>query len=161
VSDFILCILVISNGTGRRLFKQQLKSKTTLPQSAELREKRNVFYRHIQKWQDIQNAYMPAAAQLRVERSTDGDSLCPEGIPLYLPSSNPTLFSGALVEMERRLRVAQLEDSLQELRRLLRVTMGLWEYKYTQLGPSQRAGTRARSLISQFQDKIDRCAERY
>jgi len=39
--------------------------------------------------------------------------------------------------------------------------MGLWEYKYTQLGPSQRAGTQARSLISRFQDKINRCAERY
>jgi hypothetical protein len=138
---FRLWILGSSDWTGRRVFKQQLKSKTTLPQSAELREKRNVFYRRIQKWQDIQNSYMLAVTEMRAERSSESDSLCPESIPLFLPSSNPSLSSGSLAEKEKRLRVAQLDDSLQELRRLLRVTMGLWEYKYTQLGPSQRSGT--------------------
>ena len=150
----------MSDWVGRRCFKLQLKSRTTLLQSAELQEKHNAFYCRIQKWQDVQNSYMPAVSQLCGEHSSEHDSLCPEGIPLYLPSSNPTL-SGSLAEKEKRLRVAQLEDSLRELRRLLRVTMGLWEYKYTQLGPSQRAGTWARSLISRFQGKIDRCAERY
>jgi hypothetical protein len=39
--------------------------------------------------------------------------------------------------------------------------MGLWHYKFTQVGPSQRSGTRARSLINRFKDKIYLCAERY
>jgi hypothetical protein len=39
--------------------------------------------------------------------------------------------------------------------------MGLWHYKFTQVGPSQHAGTRARTLINRFKDKIFHCAERY
>jgi hypothetical protein len=57
--------------------------------------------------------------------------------------------------------VAQADDSLQELRRLLRITMGLRHFKFAQVGPSQRAGTRMRSMIERFKVKMDRCAERY
>jgi hypothetical protein len=39
--------------------------------------------------------------------------------------------------------------------------MGLRDYKLKQIGPSQRAGTRARNLINRFNDQISRCAERY
>jgi hypothetical protein len=39
--------------------------------------------------------------------------------------------------------------------------MGLWQYKYKHVGPSQRVNTRARSCISRFQDKVYLCAERY
>jgi hypothetical protein len=39
--------------------------------------------------------------------------------------------------------------------------MGLWQYKYAQVGPGQRANTRARTMINRFRDKINRCANRY
>jgi len=87
----------------------------------------------------------------------------PESIPLCLPSGAPQQVKPSvdLAEKEKRLRLAQAHDSLTELRRLLWITVGLWEYKYSQLGPSQRANTRARSLISRFMEKINRVAERY
>ena len=119
-----------------------------------------MLYNRIQKWQTTQDFYMPAIMELRAERSSETDSSHAESIALHLPSANPSA-AGRLVEKEKKLRLAQVDDSLRELRRLLRVTMGLWEYKYTQLGPSQRAGTRARSMISRFQVKVNRCAERY
>jgi hypothetical protein len=66
-----------------------------------------------------------------------------------------------LVDTEKRLRLAQANDALDDLRRQLRVTMGLGHYKNTQVGASQRVSTRARSLIGRFKDKTSRCAERY
>ena len=66
-----------------------------------------------------------------------------------------------LANIELRFRLAQAEDSVGELRRLLRVTMGLQDYKAKQIGPSQRAGTRARTLIARFWDKVSRCVDRY
>lgn len=103
---------------------------------------------------------MPTVAELRVVES---DHPTPESIALHLPSGMPTgtVIPGTLLEKEKRLRLAQVEDSLVELRRLLRVTMGLWDYKYHQLGPSQRANTRARTIITRFQDKVNHCAEHY
>ena len=82
---------------------------------------------------------------------------------LYLPSQCVKVVAvpKELTDTERRLRIAQAEDALAELRCLLRISSGLWRYKRTQVGPSQRAGTRAWSLITRFKDKIDRCANRY
>jgi hypothetical protein len=102
---------------------------------------------------------MPAVTELITH--DEGSNTHPEAIPLYLPSSVGTTVLSSLVGQEIRLRTAQADDALCELRRLLRILQGLRDYKYTQLGPSQRAGTRAQSLIARFVGKIDRCAERY
>jgi hypothetical protein len=106
---------------------------------------------------------MPASQVLQESEVGEGCTENPEDIPLHLPSGTPKPLwpHEDLVKKEVRLRIAQAADSLSELRRLLRITLGLWEYKYTQLGPSQRAGTRARSLISRFKDKVDKAAEKY
>lgn len=45
---------------------------------------------------------------------------------------------------EARLRIGQANDALVELRRLLRMTMGMWDFKFTDVGFSQRGNTRAR-----------------
>jgi hypothetical protein len=47
------------------------------------------------------------------------------------------------------------------LRRLLRITMGLKDYKVKQTGFGQCENTRARNLINRFNDKVSRCVERY
>lgn len=108
-------------------------------------------------------SYMPAVAVLLAPDLEEGEDVHPERVPLYLPSGvlSELAISNTLVKMEAKLRLAQADDALAELRRLLRILQGLLEYKYTQLGPSQRANTRARSMISQFNQKIDQCAERY
>jgi hypothetical protein len=135
--------------------------------SAEIEEKRNLLRRRIQSWIEVRNIYVPALADDR-ETSPSAASnahIAPELIPLKLPSSmtpalRSTCYQG-LADIERRLRLAQAEDALYDLRKQLRITLGLTLYKTTQVGPSQRAGTRARALISRFRDKTMRCADRY
>ena len=115
---------------------------------------------------EVRNIYVPALADDRnCNHSASTARATPELIPLNLPSSmtpalRSTCFQG-LADIERRLRLAQADDCLYELRKQLRITMGLNHYKTTQVGPSQRAGTRARSLISRFREKTVCCAERY
>jgi hypothetical protein len=67
---------------------------------------------------------MPAVAELRLG---DSDALQAEATPLYLPSAIPPNLglSDTLKDKERRLRLAQIQDTLLELRRLLRITLGL------------------------------------
>ena len=91
----------------------------------------------------------------------------PEVTPLFFPSSIsssfwPTGCIPGLVDKERRLRLAQADDGLNELRRQLRISATLRDYKKVQVGgTSQRMGARMRSLLNRFHDKTIRCAERY
>lgn len=105
---------------------------------------------------------MPAITQLR---SSSDSYNYPESIPLQLPSNLPKLswstLAGGLVEKEKRMCIAQADNSLAELRRLLRISMGLSHFKYSQIGPSQRANTRARSMMQRYQNKIHCCADHY
>jgi hypothetical protein len=147
----------------RVLAHQISQLKKGAAESLEHLDKRNILQRRIDSWQLIQDVYMPGISELRTQALLDKPSP-PESIPLYLPSSVPSVLRSnfsSLTEKEARIRIAQAEDALSELRRLLRITMGLWHYKFTQVGPSQRSGTRARSLINRFKDKIFNCAESY
>jgi hypothetical protein len=149
----------------------KIKKKISDLKETDIIDKRQALRRRIERWQDVQVIYMPAVSQLHTRShssttSTSSDRFSrPELIPLYLPSSLPPTShsspSDGLFETEKRLRVAQADDALAELRKLLRITMGLWDYKHTQLGPSQGAGTRARTMIGRFRDKVNRCADRY
>jgi hypothetical protein len=147
----------------RYLLKQQVKSKSTYLQAVDVQEKRAVLYRRITKWQDVQSFYMPGVVPGGGQEVPDGEALHPEDILLHLPSGIPTSQNvpESLVDIEKRLRVAQADDALVELRRLLRITLGLWDYKFNKLGPGQRANTRTRSIIAKFQEKIKRCVTRY
>ncbi len=86
-------------------------------------------------------------------------------MPLKLPSTLPASIQKhcpfKLDRIECRFRLAQAEDSLSELRRLLHVTMCLRHYKLKQIGTSQHAGMRARNLINHFNDKVSQCVEHY
>lgn len=59
------------------------------------------------------------------------------------------------------MRIAQADDSLTDLRRMLRITMGLWDYKITNVGPSQVSSTRTRTMIDGYRTKVTRCVEHY
>jgi hypothetical protein len=97
--------------------------------------------------------------------SVTSASPLPEAIPLRLPSALPSFIQKTspfqLVPIESRCRLAQANDALSELRRLLRVTMTLGHYKTNDVPPSQQEKTRASKLTGRFWDKVYRCAERY
>jgi hypothetical protein len=97
----------------------------------------------------------------------DQDTEKPESIKLWLPSSLPPGLreSGCvngLVGKERRLRLAEADDALVALRRQLRITTGVFNYKKTHVsGTGQKANTRARTLLSQLTTKTRLIADRY
>ena len=128
----------------------------------------------IESWRSIQALYMPGIAQLcqtnptRTDAMpTDQDAEKPEAIKLWLPSALPpglreTGCISGLVDKERRLRVAEADDALVALRRQLRVTTGVFNYKKTHVsGTGQKANTRARTLLSQLTTKTRLIADRY
>jgi hypothetical protein len=144
-----------------------VKDKKTSHQAADIQERRNVLRRRIEAWKAVQVFYMPAVSELQDSSPSDPSTTNhPEKIPLRLPSSVPSdqrdirCLEG-ISDKECCLRVAQVNDALLELQRLLRVKMGLWNYKRTQVGASQHALTRTQHIISRFMDKIDRCVKRY
>ena len=164
----------------------QASKKVTTLGATELMEKRHALRCRIDSWCEIQRIYMPCIDQVRAAHSanTSGSSNIsstpatasnvtpspaqnPETTCLFLPSSIPSSFwtTGCiegLVDKEQRLRLAQADDSLSELRRLLRISATLVDYKKNQIGGgSQKMNTRARALLSRFHDKKIRCAERY
>jgi hypothetical protein len=83
---------------------------------------------------------MPCASSLVAESLafSDTDGLSPmepaESIPLYLPSSLPEHLRqlpdlANVLERECRLRIAQADDALSEIRHQHRVISGLWQFK--------------------------------
>jgi hypothetical protein len=168
----------------RRVIAWQSSKKITTLGAAELQDKRHKLRRRIEAWREIQRIYMPCVEQLRnAPPATDSPSAHvtssgpppasqmateqPETTPLFLPSSVTVSLRTIgcipdLAEKERRLRLAQADDALHELRRQLRISATLRDYKKVQVGgTSQKMNTRTRALLSRFHDKTMRCAERY
>jgi hypothetical protein len=145
------------------------EAKATDQQMTQLLTKRNVLRHRIDKWRGIQDIYMPSITKYRAESiSPDGASEAftyPETIPLHLPSALSTdiisTVPSNVIDIETRLRISQADDSLNDLKRFLRVTMGLWDFKRANIGPSQRSSTRMYATISAFREKVNRCANRY
>ncbi|KAH9885590.1 hypothetical protein C8Q73DRAFT_659447, partial [Cubamyces lactineus] len=145
--------------------------------AAEKQEKRVALLRRIELWQIVQDFHMPMVAPLRQSLSTSPTPsstmeattirVKAEHIKLWLPSYLPSPLReqpslAGLTRKEARLRLAQLSDSLEDIRRFLRVLTGITEFKRLNVvGSGQRAGTRIRSLYGRFQVKLDRAAERY
>ncbi len=95
-----------------------------------------------------------------------GDVTKAEHIQLWLPSAlpgplRPSLQCG-LVDKERRLRMAQADDALEDIRRLRRILTGIADFKrYNVSGTGQRTSGRVRTLFAKFEQKVRRAAERY
>ncbi|TDL14310.1 hypothetical protein BD410DRAFT_734277, partial [Rickenella mellea] len=141
-------------------------SKSTI-QAAEIQQKRNALRHRIDVWRKIQVVYMPVVSASLQDRNPSTEDTSEPGnselTQLFLPSSllasERRVMSG-LAEKERRLRLAQLEDCLRQLRRLLRVRSTLWQYKLSNVS-GQRATTRTRSYIDRFNEKIQQYARKY
>lgn len=117
--------------------------------------------------------YMPCVASLVSSISADGDTSesHAEDIPLFLPSSLPAILSHdirttgltpGLMDTEKRLRLAQADDALAEVRDQRRTLTGLVIFKKLNVsGTGQKANTRVRTLFKRFNNKTVSAAERY
>lgn len=141
----------------------------TVNEKTSLQAKRNVLKHRIMNWRRIQEVYMSGVNSLLVAHESDsGDSAEePENIKLWLPSDVPENIceracTPGLREKETRLRYGQADDALHQLRRQLRVEMGMKRYHGAAMGgSSQRAVTRARELLAQLAGKRNRIVARY
>jgi len=142
---------------------------STPSEHAELEERQNTLHHRLNSWVEARNLYIPSTSEEQAidpaNKPSNTADRPPEAAPLWLPLSLPSALHEScpfkLANIEFRFRLAQAEDALSELRRLLHITMGLRHYKDKQVGASQHAGTHTRTLISRFQDKVAQCAGRY
>lgn len=144
------------------------KSAKTTTEKTKLRDRRNALSHRIRTWRSIQHVYMPFAARLigSTPNADDSPALHPETTPLHLPSSLPRNLRGActanLLDKEKRLRVGQAHDALHDLRRVLRMKMGLVHYKHIHVdGEGQKKNTQARRVIGGLEDKQNQYVTRY
>jgi hypothetical protein len=160
--------------SGRFVFKRELsrtKGKKTSKQLADLEEKRSSLIRQIMTWRPIQLAYTPHVASLlplvQDDMTGGGHYSNPESMPLYLPSSLPPEIRHRpelkdICEAEHRLREAQADDALADVRRLRRVIQGLWQFKKLNVsGTGNRHNTRMLNSFSRFDTKLQLAANRY
>jgi hypothetical protein len=142
---------------------------------ADIQEKRNTLYHRIVQWREVQLAYMPSVALLIVKAGSMAlgtsddvlDTEPPETIPLYLPSSlslhqrdSPLLSS--LGDKEFRLREAQANEALDDIRRGRRMLSGMVQFKKSNIsGAGNAPNTRLRALNDNIQSRIQRAANTY
>ncbi|KAH9828984.1 uncharacterized protein C8Q71DRAFT_718824 [Rhodofomes roseus] len=151
----------------RRLRKDALNLSSTatdLQQAAIIRRRSSLQLR-IDAWREFQVLYMPAVALLRSkEASKSSKPVNAEDTPLYLPSdiinTDTAARNANLESIELRLRYAQANDALEQMRRHLRARSKLYNVKDRDVR-GQRYNTRSRTYINTVQDKIDADAARY
>jgi hypothetical protein len=120
----------------------------------------------IKRFRALQLGYMPVSLQTLATLPPSKSQANSEELPLYLPSSltpsqrSLTLCRAELVSMETRLRDAQLDESLNQLRLALLVKKRLYRYKKTN-ARHQGATTRSRNLINRQDSKIKLAAATY
>lgn len=149
----------------------QMKGMQTSKTLADLEIKRTSLYDRIQQWREAQLVYMPCVGSLISQTLTTTAESPPiehaESTTLHLPSSLPqnlrqSLELSAIIEKERRLRVAQADDALADVRRQRRIISGLWHFKKLNVdGTGNRACTRMRTLYNRFSLRTQRYAGRY
>jgi hypothetical protein len=138
----------------------------TLLQRAKLVERANSPRRKIELWRAIQAVYMPAVPVLLSRASKDAaPSSAPEltqDIRLFLPSemSGSGPCNRKLMEYEWRLRFAQAQDALDEVRNHLRVRTYMWKTKRRDIR-GVAANTRAQATLARQQEKIDASVQKY
>jgi len=112
--------------------------------------------RQIGRWRELQLVYMPGVIdppQISDDDTEDNVETA-ENMPLLLPSSldpgkRERICLQRVAEHERLLRMAQLQDSLIELRHARTVRRKLLMNHRTQIaGQGQRANTRSRAVVN-------------
>lgn len=160
--------LTISSRTLNAIIKKSKLHEHTV-QAAVIEEKRTSLLRRVTRWSRIQMLYMPSVENLdNLSRCNVGDpsDVPVESLKIFLPSSLPSADRQSLyppydlVKKEIQFRLAQAEDSLSEIRKLLCRRAQGYIYKRSNVeGVTQN--TRAQTVLQTYQDKIDRAFNRY
>lgn len=161
----------------RRLLQlevSRMKGTQTSKQLADLEDKRTSLRNRIHRWREIQLVYMPCAGALLAQSiaatstAAEPPTVEPaEEIHLFLPSALPERLRqcqeiSTILDRERRLRVAQADDALADIRRQCRIISGLWQFKKFNInGTGNKACTRMRTLFNRFSLRTQRCTARY
>jgi hypothetical protein len=134
---------------------------------ASLLEKRGVLLHQIEKWRQLQAVYMPGALDVGASDPASSPKAKAKSIKLWLPSQldaedRDSICLGGIVDREKELRFAQLEDTLNDLRRARRIRYGLITFHKIQLtGEGGKIQTKSRAVVQTVQDRIDKHARRY
>lgn len=110
---------------------------------------------------------MPGALDTDTSEPEPSPRVKAESIKLWLPSQldakdRDLICLGGVVNSEKDLRFAQLEDSLDDLRRARRVRRGLITFHKVQLaGEGQKTQTKSRAVMQTLQDRIAKSVRRY
>ena len=150
----------------------KLKKGKGSKELADLHEKRSVLLHRINTWRRAQLIHTPHAANMVVESTAVDENGLPrlemaENFPILFPSSLPvqvrSLSEMAQVcETEKKLRIAQAEDALVEVRRQRRIVQGLWQFKKINVsGTGNRPNTKMLTLYKRINHKIERAAQKY
>jgi len=151
-----------------------MKKRKTSKQLADLQTKCNALRRCILCWREIQLIYMPPVAVVLTTSTAplleDPDEITAahsESLPLWFPSSLPAHLHSSpdlsdIIDKEKRLRIAQADDSLAEIRRQQRVISSLYQFKRLNVsGTGNKPNTRIRTLFHCYNHRLLRHAERY
>ena len=136
-------------------------------QKATLLENRATLFHQIEKWRQIQAVYMPGVLDTDTTNQEPIQRVKAESVKLWLPSQldpedRDMICLGGVVNGEVELRFAQLEDSLNDLRRARRTRHGLILFHKVQLaGQGQKTQTKSQAAMQTIQDRINRCVRRY
>ena len=164
------------------LYRQEIiehlesKAQRTDRQKLEIQERRNTLARRVKLWKTAQAVYMPQVPEclagqdlltsFDVVDADEIDESKPELWPLLLPSQlsqdNRSSCHKGIVETERTLRLAQVQDNLVDLRRLRRTLRSLRTYfKSNVIGEGQKTQTKSRTVESGVTLRVNRAVRRY
>lgn len=148
-----------------KLDTEALGLHATDDQKRKISIRTTTLQRKISLWMDVQQLYMPSSRIARLEAQQNADPEEEEkvsDIKLWLPSALPRKnpCDGRLRQMEWKLRRAQANDALDELRNSLRLRSYLYIDK-DRFQRGQRANTRSRSVINTVQGRVDFTATTY
>ena len=149
------------------------KGQRTDLQKMEIQERRNVLARRIKLWRTAQAVYMPLVSEriasehdLPPSDDNELEESKPELWPLFLPSQlskdDRVSCHKSITEIERTLRLAQVQDELVDLRRLRRTLRNLKTYfRSNVVGEGNKAQTKSRTAESGVNDRIKQTVHRY
>jgi hypothetical protein len=137
---------------------------STVRRHVEILELKNVASRHISELRQSQRVLMPGLIPTLDE--TDDGRATEGSITLFLPSE---LCSGdrsawclpEIPSLEFRFRYAQADDTLAQLRRLLRLRQNLRNQNAKHLSHAQKALTRTKGIFDSLRIRIARSKDRY
>ncbi|KAF7327523.1 hypothetical protein MKEN_00331200 [Mycena kentingensis (nom. inval.)] len=162
-SEFIIFGLELEGQQRNLRVQAQMKRHGTTTEPIRLRPLRKKLGKNIKRLRDLQATYTPTALTHLASLDLPEDVLV-EDIPLLLPSGIPaSLRNGCkdgLLEIECRLRHAQCQSALAQLRHQLHMKARLLIYKKLQ-SRHQGMNTRSRALVARNEQKIKGHSDMY